>query len=102
MTFPVYNSDGAQVSLTYEDFEFRLKKFAGDRNTALTLTVGGGITLTGNEIIIRITTTQSNISEGEYYWELLQIDDNETWLNGKAIFHNGVFDAFNDDVSLEL
>ena len=103
LTFPVYGSDSLAYSLVYEDFTFFIKRYAGERNNILELTVGAGITLSGNEIQIDFTTAQTtDFNEGEYYWELINVDDNETWLSGKAFFHNGPSDAVNDDISIEL
>lgn len=102
LTFPVYDSTGVPFSLVYEDFQFIVKSYAGDRANQISLTVGSGITLVGNEIRIDVTATQTNLPPAEYYWELLQVDENETWLSGLAIFHHGAFDAVNDDISIEL
>lgn len=102
LTLPIYDSDGVAFSLVYEDFQFFIKRYPADRVNTIDLTVGAGITLDGNEILIDITAAQSNIAEGAYYYELLNVDDNETWLCGNATFHNGPFDAVNDDISIEL
>jgi len=102
LTIPVYGSDGLAFSLVYDDFSVSIKRNAGDRLDIITLTVGHGITLSGNEIQIDLTADQTQITEGEYYWELLNVDENETWLCGKALFHNGVFDSQNDDISVSL
>lgn len=102
IAFTVLDSAGAAFSLVYEDFQFIVKSYPGDRTNQINLTVGSGITLSGNQILIEVTATQANLAAAQYYWELLQVDDNETWLSGNATFHQGPFDAANDDISIEL
>jgi hypothetical protein len=102
LTIPVYSANGSEFSLTYEDFQLFIKRNSGDLVDVLNLTVGSGINLVSNEIQINITAAQSLLTEGKYYWELINVGDNETWLCGNAFFHNGVFDAQSNDVSIEV
>ena len=102
VTIPVYGSDELAFPLIYEDFQFTVKKFAGDRTNVIDLSVGSGLSIDDNELTITITQALSNLPEGEYYYELIQIDDNQTWLNGTAFFYNSRRDAENDDISLNL
>lgn len=53
---------------------------------------GTGLTLATDRITINLTATQTNISPRVYYWQLLNVTDGQTWINGRAYFHKGEFD----------
>jgi hypothetical protein len=90
-----FQDDGSEFSLIYEDFEVFISRYAGDRVKMVNLTIGSGLTISDNKLYISLTEDQSNVNEGEYYWELYRPDTGQTWLNGYALFHNGEFDGVN-------
>lgn len=70
-------------------FQFLIKKFNGDIDNVISLTLGNGIsfvTYSDTEILVVVTGTQSSIEQGEYYWELRRTDLNIPLLSGPAIF----------------
>lgn len=88
-------SDGSAYSFIYQEFQFNIYRYEGEKKVLLNL-----LTFTNqNTLTSQITVSQSNISEGEYYYELFNTDTDETWLCGNAIFHNGKFDGVNSETS---
>lgn len=86
-------SDGTPYSFIYEEFQFYIYRYQGEKKVLLELlTVSNQDTLTSS-----ITVAQSNIDAAEYYYELFNSQTNETWLCGDAIFHNGKFDGVSTD-----
>jgi hypothetical protein len=53
---------------------------------------GSGLTLSTDRIVINLTAAQTNIAPRYYYYQLLNVTDNQTWINGRAYFHRGEFD----------
>lgn len=97
-TFVFSNRAGADYSLIYLDFELNIKRNQGDKKNLISLDLNSGLTISnGNQLTAALTAAQTNINEGEYYWELYRSDIGKTWLNGLAIFHNGLFDGVNND-----
>lgn len=102
-TFTLVDSDGNPFNVggIYVDYGFELfiKKYPGatDREKAISLTIGDGLAINGNQLIFSVTSDDTWLDEGEYYWELYLNETEKTWLNGKAIFHNGEFDGVNND-----
>lgn len=97
ITFTFLNSAGAAYTVSDLDFELFIKQNSGSRKDVISLLTsyaGFGLTFpTANTLKATFTDTITEINEGEYYWELLVLDTNKTWLNGKAFFHNGDFDG---------
>ena len=85
--------DEDPVSLTYFEFEFIIKDSPGSRADILRLDLSSGLSITDNSLIVSITDEDSNVNEGEYYWELYRPDIGKTYLSGKAFFHFGAFDG---------
>jgi hypothetical protein len=92
--FSFFNVSGTARSLIYEEYSLVIRKFQGGP-VYITLP----LTIDTNVITATITESQSRINEGEYYWELIRVDLGKTWLNGKAVFHNGVFDGVDTDTT---
>jgi len=86
-------TDGSAYSFVYDELELHIYKNQGAKKKLISLTHVEGITLSQNTVTVEITKAQSNIQEGEYYWELYRTDLEKTWLCGDAIFHNGKFDG---------
>jgi len=94
--FKTYNSTtGIYIDedISLKTFSFFVKKNKGDSIKLFNLTNGNGITVpiySTNEIRISISAIQTNIEEGEYYWELRRTDLDKAKLAGLAYF---TFDA---------
>lgn len=96
-----------EISAMYTevDFELFIKQYPGARTNTIHLTVGSGIEYVGttfNELSITVTADQSKVDAGEYYWELYLPGLGETWLSGKAYFHEGEFDGVVDTAILQI
>lgn len=93
-----FNADGSDYDFTDVGVEIGVKKNRGD-DDFITLTDGGGITITDNDVHFVFTEAQSaTFKERPYYWQFRRtIDSKEkVWLNGDHDWHNGKFDAFSD------
>lgn len=103
LTFSFVDSDGNAYSLIYDDFELNIYKNQGDKKKLISLIVGSGISFpTASSLTVSITESQSNINEGEYYYELYRPDIGKTWLTGDAIFHNGKFDGVDNNATITI
>ena len=88
-------SDGSPYSFIYEEFEFNIYRYEGEKKVFLQLlSFSNQDTFTA-----QITKAQSNIDEAEYYYEIYNVQTEETWLCGNAIFHNGKFDGVSTDTT---
>jgi hypothetical protein len=58
------------------DYELRIKK-QGFNNTSKLLTVGNGISITGNEMLIDVDSSDNNLQAGLYEYNLKDITDDE-------------------------
>jgi hypothetical protein len=74
-------------------FQFILKKNYGDKKNIFVLDSSSGVTLVSNELSIQIDAADSNLNEGEYYYQLTY--DDKVILNGACVLYNGVVDAAN-------
>lgn len=86
-------ADGSTVEGDYDvtasTWELFIKRFKGDREKTLSLTLGAGLSFpvyTTNTILAEITAVQSRVEEGEYYWELVNLTENKTRISGKWFF----------------
>jgi hypothetical protein len=101
-TLSFFNSDGSDYNLAYQDFQVFIKRYPGDLVNQILLTIGAGLTILGNQILISLTAAQSLLPEGEYYWELYNFDTDQTWLNGNSNFHYGKFDGVTESGTLTI
>jgi len=89
-TFNFFEEDETTpVDASTWTFEFFIKKFKGDIDKIIDLTLGNGIsfvTYSDTGVLITVTGAQASIEEGEYYWELRRTDLNIPLLSGVAIF----------------
>jgi len=90
-TFTFFDSSGAAYTVNDKDYELFVKKNPGNKKdvfSLLTSYAGFGLTFpAANKITATVTPDQTDIKEGEYYWELLCLDTNKTLLSGPAIFY---------------
>jgi len=102
VTFSAFNEDGTGFPLSYEDFQLVVRRNPGDRISIIDLTIGSGLTINDNKIIAHVDAADTLVNEGEYFWELINLDANKTWISGLAFLHNGAFDAENDDTAITI
>lgn len=94
------NSAGTAVDVSSYNFELFIQRNYGAREKSISLTVGSGLAIGGagnNELTATFTSTNTNLDEGEYFWELYKGSTEKTYLNGKAILHRGEFDGIEND-----
>lgn len=91
------NSDGQPYSLIYDEFKLIIKENSGSRKNKVLLEENAGLTISINSVTVDITSEQSHLPTGEYYWELYNEYTGTTYLSGKAYFHNGEFDGVDND-----
>ena len=92
----VFTENGEEWSVAGKTWTFFIKKNPGDKKNVFTLTLGNGITIPiydDNVLNCVFSESQTDIQEGEYYWELVRTDLMETKLNGWADFTFGPQDA---------
>lgn len=91
VTFTFLDSAGAAYTVSDDEFELFVKKNPGNKKDVFSLlTSYGGYGLTfpaANKLTATVTPDQTNIKEGEYYWELLNLTTNKTMLSGPANFY---------------
>lgn len=107
LTFTFLDSDGNAYSIDdiYTDYDFTLqiKNYPGARTNRINLDIGNGLEIISpNKLMATVTAAQTNIDQGEYYWELFLDAQTKTWLCGKAIFHNGEFDGVESSTGITI
>ncbi len=88
--------NGVAIDVTLYTWEFFVKRYVGDRVKIISLTLGNGISFpvyTTDQIQIILQAAQTDITEGEYYYELRRTDLLIPYLNGPATFSLGNIDA---------
>lgn len=103
--FIFVDDDGNPFDISAIEFELFVTTNPGSREKLIELSIGDGLTVGGasnNELTATITTTNTNLNQGEYYWELYRADTNKTWLNGKAFIHVGEFDGVTNTTELTI
>jgi hypothetical protein len=92
----IFTENGIDFDITIFTWEFFIKRYPGDRKKKISLTINNGLSIPmygSNELVAHFTSAQTDIEEGEYYWELVRTDVEKTYLNGLAIFSYGPTDA---------
>lgn len=91
----VYYSDGTPYSFIYEEFEANIYRYEGERKIYISLSVS----YNSNRLTVSISKDQSNVNQGEYYFELYNVNTDQTWIATMCRFHNGRFDGVSNDTS---
>jgi hypothetical protein len=91
VTFTFLDASGAAYTVNDKDYELFVKKNAGNKKDVISLLTsyaGFGLTFpAANKITATVTPDQTDLKEGEYYWELLCLDTNKTMLCGPAYLY---------------
>lgn len=90
LTFTFKDSNGDPYIYTPNLFSFKVKKYMGDKKDVISLD-SSDLTLVSNQLTVPITASESNLNEGEYYYQLLY--DNKVRINGKFVLYNGSVDV---------
>lgn len=92
--FIFLNVDGSNFDLTNYVISVVIKRFKNRTILEKTLSI------TDNTATWAIDVDESNVRVETYYWEMnvtLPSGDIETWLSGKCVFHDGIFDGVTSD-----
>lgn len=103
ISFVFTNEEGQDLYLVYDEFRFFVQKNPGSREFQIDYDTDDTTKVyieNLNEVWVTLSETDTNIEEGQYYWELLM--NNKTLLNGYATFYNGVFDGVLSPEQIEL
>ena len=87
--YQVQSGVTSDLDITAMDWEFFVSRYPGDRKKQISLTIGSGlefVVYNGNAIQATVTSTQSQLTEGLYYYELYCITEQRTYLSGDAEF----------------
>ena len=91
VTFTFLDASGNAYTVSDDEFELFVKKNPGNKKdvfSLLTSYAGYGLTFpASNKLTATVTTNQTDIKEGEYYWELYNLTTNKTMLSGVANFY---------------
>lgn len=87
-SFTFTDEAGEPYIFQSEVWEFRLKRYQGDKKNIFILDNNSGIDVTDNVVTITITYEQSNIDEGQYYYQLL--NDGNVKINGECNLYSGI------------
>lgn len=101
----IFTTDGDELDITGFTWEFFISRHPGDKRKQISLTLGSGLSIPiyqGNVIEAHFSADQTNIPEGEYYFELVRTDIQKTWLNGLAFFSFGPVDNENSEINLDV
>lgn len=90
----VFDNEAEDGTVTDEDvttstWEFFIKRYKGDRENLISLTLSAGISFpvyTTNTLAVSMTNTQCQVEEGEFYFELLNLTEMKTRVSGKFFF----------------
>lgn len=93
ITLTFEDSNGDPYIYPANNFTFVVKKNFGDKKNLFSLDSSSGLVLNSNELAITITSSDSNINEGEYYYQLLY--SGKVRLNGSFTIYNGTVNAAN-------
>ena len=88
----VFTADSIAFNITDFTWQLVIKDNPGARKNVLSLTLGNGLSFPiydENVIEARFESVDTNIKEGQYFWQLIRTDTDEPWINGWAEFSYG-------------
>ena len=95
-TLEFVDNDSVDYDISGFTWEFFVKENPGARTKMISLTLGNGLSIpiySDNVLNGTISVAQSQIEEGQYYYELVRTDLPATWLNGIITFSYGSLDS---------
>lgn len=96
-TIILLDENGSPYSVNTKIWQVNFKRNPCDTSNVLQLLSGSGLTIGVNSIQIAPTSSQVNIQAREYFIEVRNVTDSQSWYTGVAIGHNGEFDNFETD-----
>lgn len=84
LIFSDENGNGYDISSI--DWSLKIKR--RDNTDLMSLTIGSGLTVESNELIISVSDSDTDKPPGLYYWELVNNTTKQTWFYGNAYFIN--------------
>lgn len=104
--FVFVDANGAAYDISGKTFEFFVKDNQQSDDKRISLTVANsGLNVSGagnNRLNLVVTETDTALKPRTYYCELYEQDDKLTWLNGRAIGHNGTFDGVTETTGISV
>jgi hypothetical protein len=104
--FVFVDANGAAYDISGKTFEFFVKDNAQSTDKRISLTVAnGGLNVSGagnNRLNLVVTEEDTALKARTYYCELYEQGDKFTWLNGRAIGHNGTFDGVTETTGVTV
>ena len=96
-TIHFVDESGNPYPVNTKTWQVNFKRFATDSTNVVQLLSGSGLTIGTSSITIAPTQSQVNIQAREYFIEVRNVTDSQSWFTGKAIGHDGEFDNFETD-----
>lgn len=87
--FVVLYSTGTPYSFIYQEFAANIYRYEGEKKVFIPLILA----YNSNVLTVSITKELSNVDQGEYYFELYNVNTEQTWIATMCEFHNGRFDG---------
>lgn len=91
-----FTENGSAMDVTLYTWQLLVKRYPGDRTNVISLTLGNGLSFpayTTDQVKAVFTAAQTDITEGEYYYELRRTDLIIPYINGPATFSIGNVDS---------
>jgi len=93
---------GNPYTVSGKTWQLNIKKRKDDTANVLQLLSGTGLSIGSTTITISPTAAQTSIRAQEYYWELFNVTDSQTWICGTCYVHNGIFDGVANSISTTI
>ncbi len=103
--FTFTNEDGTPHDISSYDFKLFVLKQPNSLVKLFMLAVGDGLTIQGagnNELLVEVSAVRAAQIAGTYFFRLYSSDEDNTWLNGPWVFHNGEHDAVVEDEEITI
>lgn len=94
------DSDSLSFDISIYEFQFFVKDYDQSSIKRIDLSESNGITNTGTSLEIELTEEITTLRDRVYYYELINLTINKTWLCGNFTLHNGKFDGVNSNNSV--
>lgn len=106
-TIQVLNNDGTGFVFTNYSAQLVVMSYMASITPVLIFELGSGLTLSTGQILLEKDNSEMLINPKDYVYFLKITDPSDninTWLNGKFIINQGMFDGVNhaDDIVLEI
>ncbi len=98
-----FNQDGTLFDISGEDFKLACYKRASSDDPVFLLEIGDGLTLeSSSSLRIDLSDVEASLRATTYFYRLYSETNNQTWLNGDFVFHNGKFDGVDQTTEITI